>query len=169
MNTSVHEAAVKGSSDETELSILFPEDGKVTINNEEIVIRPIKFKQIKQVLKLAEGLKGRKISLMQEEPVIDASGKAHIPASSPLSGLTYSEMLSIINDNSELVTEALAVAISKPVDFVDALEVTDVVKLLAIVLKVNADFFTTHALPLIMKILEDVTPQLVSMAGRKLQ
>jgi hypothetical protein len=143
---STEQVAKEAPSADAELAILFPEDGKITVGGKELVIKPIKWKQIRQVLALVSAFKGRTIG----EPVVHGDGSIEMPA---VPALTAGEVLELFNSNSEVLTKALAAASGQEEAFIDELDVADVVKLAAIIVKVNADFFTTQVLPLVTKIL----------------
>jgi hypothetical protein len=145
------------STAQQELNVLFPDDGKMTVAGEEITIRPFKFRQIKALLGLAEKFQGRQLP----EAFLDGEGKLVKPEASKF---TFGELVKLVNANKEVVTEAIAIAAGKDNNWVDDLDQDVLIKLLALIYKVNVDFFTTQVLPLLEPLLAG-QPKLKEVLG----
>jgi hypothetical protein len=132
-----------------ELNVLFPDSAELTIAGKQIRIAPVKFKQTKQLLKLVKGISTVRQAnkIMPDELAPDGTSVAQV-TDKISSSLTKEEILTLIVDNMEVVTDALAIATGETVDFIDNLDNTDIIRITTAVLKVNYDFFMTQLLPL---------------------
>ena len=90
---------------------------------EKLTIRPFIWKQFRQVAKLVQPIK----------LVTDDKGEL--------------DLMKLVGDNGEEITDIIVVATGKPREWVDALDLTSVLPLAAAILQVNRDFFSQKLAP----------------------
>jgi hypothetical protein len=106
----------------SDLDILAPAETTLTVGGENLVISPLRVGQLPAFLR-AIG------------PVAQQLGRGEI------------DWLAMLADHGDNVLQAIAVAVRRPRDWVDALATDEALLLAAKVIEVNADFFTRSVLP----------------------
>lgn len=107
-----------------DLATLIPDGQKVTIstdgagNSEELHIRPFVWKQFRQVARLVQPIQMH----------TDDNGDLNL--------------MKLVGDHGEEVTDIIVVATGKPKEWVDDLNLTSILPLAAAILQVNRDFFS---------------------------
>jgi hypothetical protein len=119
-----------------DLATLIPDGQKVIIvddagNSEELHIRPFVWKQFRQVARLVQPIQMH----------TDENGDLNL--------------MKLVGDHGEEVTDIIVVATGKPKEWVDGLNLTSILPLAAAVLQVNRDFFS-----------QKLGPQLRDLAAR---
>lgn len=109
--------------DPLDLATLIPDGQKVIITDdaggcEELHIRPFVWKQFRQVAKLVQPIQMH----------TDEKGDLNL--------------MKLVGDHGEEVTDIIVVATGKPKEWVDALNLTSILPLAAAILQVNRDFFS---------------------------
>lgn len=116
-----------------DLNVLLPAVRTVTVNEntdkaEAINIAPFRYKQFREVSK--------HIVLIRAS----ANGDGDV------------DLLKLVSDHGEEISEIIRIACNKPAEWLGELELTDVLLLAAAVLEVNRDFFSQRLAPMIREL-----------------
>lgn len=114
-----------------ELEQLFPTGKQISINDENLTIKPFKFGELPKVFKAIGPLTSILGNLLQNRDV------------------TFPAIASLIMDGGDSIIDLMVIGSRKPRDWVDELEMDQGVEVLTAIFEVNADFFTRKVLPLV--------------------
>lgn len=104
---------------------LIPAQSEVSINGETLTITPIKVKELAAFTRAISPMVG----------VFQMAGASH------------KILPELLLEHTDDFIQAVAVATRKPIEWVNELEVDELMTLAAAVIEVNADFFMTRVLP----------------------
>jgi hypothetical protein len=136
---------VKGNNTMSDLNILQPEPVVVTVGDEHIEVLPLKFGQF--------GAFTRTIQPMIEDVnVIFAEDKAD--------SVFAFDLASLLSKHSELLIKAVSIAIQKPLEWVELLDMAEAIKLIQAVLEVNMDFFAQSLVPTLNQAMQSLSKKL---------
>ena len=113
-----------------ELEVLFPEGNTVTIQQENITIKPFKLGQLPKVFRLIQPVSALIFAAMKDQSLV-----------------TIDTIMNIMGEGGDNIIELLAVACNKPREWADNLEMDESVDLFAALIEVNTDFFIHKVLP----------------------
>lgn len=116
-----------------ELQTLFP-DESITVNGEELKIKPLTFGQLPKALKVMEKLGGLFVQTFGKE---DA---------------TQADMLSFLAQGGDELLELICMGVGKPKSWFDNVPMDEGIQLSIKFVEVNSSFFTQRVLPLLVKV-----------------
>lgn len=125
----------------TELAQLFPIGKQISINEENLTIKPFKFGELPRVFKCIEPITGVLAQML-------ASGEVNAGS---IAGL--------VANGGDSILDLIALGTKKPRGWVDQLEMDQGVELLVSIFEVNADFFTQKVLPTLNQKMEKTVGQ----------
>lgn len=129
----------------SELNVLFPFK-TITVNNEEIVIKPITFGQLPRALQLVEKMSGSFIDAFKKEGEI-----------------TNETILKFVASGGEDFIKLLCLGINKDRDWFNNLNADDGIDIVIKFVEVNTTFFTQRVIPQIV----GLTEKLQKPSGQK--
>ncbi len=128
------------STEMNDLSVLIPEPVVVLIKGESIVIKQMKVKQLPKIMRVVapyyESLK------LSKEEAIKNKGSL--------------DLLGIVMTYIEPVSDTVAVLVDKDREWVDELDIDEMVRLLEVVIEVNVDFFIQKVLPSLSRLVKEL-------------
>lgn len=156
-----------------ELEMLFPGQIVVTATVDEqthtFTIKPIRWKQTAAVLKMLDRLDFSSLLPKRPEPIVAEDGSVTMPPAEESVKVDPATVLQFISSHSDLVTDALVVLLDTKKEIVESLDLAQMVEVVAAVVKVNADFFTTQVLPKLAGVMAKIGIQQENSAGPKSQ
>jgi hypothetical protein len=133
-------------SNPDDLTKMIPEAKTITVGGETIPIVPIKVKQLSATIKAAAPL------------------MAHFKNSNPGEIDIFSLVSSSIDDAIELVAQLSG----KPREWIEELEIPELVDLTSALVEANVDFFTKSVLPSVLRAMGQLSPSLQSLGNPQL-
>jgi hypothetical protein len=117
-----------------ELDALLPIHRVVTVGTEQIEVKPYKFGQLNKVIKAAEPLFVHLKQINVDGSPEEVGGRV---------------LQTVLTNGGDSLTTIIALSIGKSSDWVENLELDEVVELASAVFEVNKDFFTKKIAPLL--------------------
>jgi len=124
-----------------ELEQLFPTGKTISINDENLTIKPFKFGELPKVFKAIGPMTSTLGNLLQNR---DAS---------------FAAIAGLITDGGDSIIDLMVVGSRKPREWVEELEMDQGVEVLTAIFEVNADFFIRKVLPLVNTKMEKASGQ----------
>lgn len=109
-----------------DIETMLPQPMEIEIGGEAVSISPLKVRQLPGVLRRLRGL------------------WRHFDGESP-------DVVEMLAENADDLIGAISVAVEKPRQWIEDLELNEIVRLVSAVIEVNADFFNRAVLPEIRK------------------
>jgi hypothetical protein len=123
---------------ETDMDAMIPLEESVTINGEKIVVERIKVKQLNLILQsvapIISVLRSSIRNIKSKEEIRDA-------------------LTTIILSNPTELLAVIGICINRPVEWIESLEIDELLELAIKVIEVNLDFFTLRVLPAVLRAL----------------
>lgn len=114
-----------------ELTQLFPTGKEISINDENLTIKPFKFGELPKVFKAIGPLTSTLGNILQNRDI------------------NFSSIAALIMEGGDSIIDLMVIGSRKPRDWVDELEMDQGVEVLTAIFEVNADFFIRKVLPLV--------------------
>jgi hypothetical protein len=128
------------SSEMSDLSVLIPDPVVVMVKDESITVRQMKMKQLPKIMKVVAPYYG-KLKESQEKAKKD---KGEL------------DLLGIVMEYFDPVADTVAILVEKDREWVDDLDIDEMVRLLEVVIEVNVDFFIQKVLPSLPRLVKEL-------------
>jgi hypothetical protein len=128
------------SSEMSDLSVLIPDPVVVMVKDESITVRQMKMKQLPKIMKVVAPYYG-KLKESQEKAKKD---KGEL------------DLLGIVMEYFDPVADTVAILVEKDREWVDDLDIDEMVRLLEVVIEVNVDFFIQKVLPSLSRLVKEL-------------
>ena len=128
-----------------DLDILQPEPTLVNIGDETIAVLPLKFGQF--------GAFTRTVNpMISDINVTFAEDKAD--------SVFAIDLATLLSKHAEALIKAVSISIEKPMEWVEALDMAEAIKLIQAVLEVNMDFFAQSLVPTLNQAMQSLSNKL---------
>lgn len=141
------------STNEQEITLLFPQGKSIVIKGETIALKPFGFGKFPKVLKVIKSLK------TEGRPALRSAEEA-------AAAIGSLDIVSLIADNSDAVVELCALALNKPVTYFDDVPPDEAVDLVQAIIEVNADFFVKRLQPKLLTALSGLSASVGGMLSQ---
>lgn len=128
------------SIETNDLSVLIPEPVVVLVKGESITVKQMKMKQLPKIMKVVapyyDSLK------LTKEKAMKSGGEL--------------DLIGIVMTYIEPVSDTVAILVEKDREWVDDLDIDEMVRLLELVIEVNVDFFIQKVLPSLSRLVKEL-------------
>lgn len=138
-----------------DLQVVLPEDVRVVIRGQEIVIRRIKVRQLTQVMQAVVPFYDKLKAIKLRQNKDDVS-------------IIRMDLFGLLADHGPDIFKVMAILSDRPIEYIEDLDLDEAVALFVAVLEVNLDFFTQKVLPSLSLLLGSLaaSPEKAQLVGQ---